>query len=176
MPVYNESVGDVLYFTQPQIDVWTQSVTPFYGSLVGADNYFKTRLRTSMWDYAETGDRLKSLHMATRAIEILHFKGQKEDCNQILFFPRKCLDKGKVPGDIENACYEIALSLLNGVDPDIEARNLSVTGQGYAGARTTYDRSFIQDHLRAGIASAQAWSILRPYLADPSALRLSRDS
>ena len=79
-----------------------------------------------------------------------------------------------VPGEIEVACYEIALCLLNGWDPEIEARNLSVTSSGYAGARSSYDRSFLQAHLRAGVPSALAWSILRPYLNDPQALRITR--
>ncbi len=176
MSVINQTVGNTIYFTQPRVDVWTQVVTPFYGTLVGADNYFKTRLRTHNWDNAESDERLKALHMATRYMEALHYKGKKESDDQILFFPRHCLDGGRVPGDIEEACYECALALLNGVDPEVEARNLSVTGQGYAGARTSYDRDFTQEHVRANIPSSHAWSLIKPYLADPKALKVVRDT
>lgn len=231
--IINESVGNTLalsqdepvaltlgvpltqgFYPQQTVEVWTQSIVPYYGTLVGADNYFKTRLNTETWDFADKADREASLHMATRVIEALHFKGVKANPDQILFFPRsvdvpgfvltptrctvdrtitdfsECNNLGfppicpdatptgtaVVPGNIEVACYEIALCFLNGFDPEIESRNLSVNSQGYAGARTSYDRSFIQDHLRAGIPSAYAWSILRPYLADPQALRLVRGS
>lgn len=203
------------FYPQQEALIYTQNVGPFYGSLVGADNYFKTRLNTQSWDYAEKDERLAALHMATRHMEVLNFRGQRANPNQLLFFPRTIDVPGfkntaisgsnfdgtisdfsvfnnlgtppvipdpvptgtpVVPGEIENACYEIALCFLNGFDPEIEARNLSVTGQGYAGARTTYARDFLQDHLRAGIPSALAWSILRPYLVDPQALRITRGS
>ncbi len=211
MAIINQTVGNVLYLSNCA-SVYTQTVAPYYGSLTGADNYFNTRLHTQNWDWSEKKEREAALHMATRAIEVLAFKGHKADPNQILFFPRT-IDVGPqpvvvctnlptktdfscgglagyppllpeptlvgtphVPGEIEIACYEIALCLLNDIDPDVEARNLSVTGQGYAGTRTTYDRDFIQEHIRAGIPSAYAWSILRPYLSDPQVLRLVRAS
>ena len=199
---------------------YTQSVEPYYGTLVGADNYFKTRLHTQQWDFAEKDERVAALHMATRQIETLNFRGQRANPKQILFFPRtidvpgftnKCQCCGYifvekdyvvnytrsfwgvlgyppicpdhkpngtpiVPGEIEVACYEIALCFLNGFDLETETRNLSVTSQGYAGARTSYARDFIQDHLRAGIPSALAWSILRPYLNDPQRIKLTRSS
>lgn len=218
------------------VEVWTQTLLPYYGSLIGAESYFNTRLHTNKWRWANRQERQASLYMATRAIDVLHFKGHKADPEQPLFFPRTidvqphsyshpsverhkcgwglgcdcdwcgclpnairvsfsnlttgcnpfgfppiCIDPPphgipRVPGDIEVATYEIALAFLNGVNMDTEARNLSVTSQGYSGARTSYDRSFTQDHIRAGIPSAYAWSILRPYLADPQAVHLVRRS
>ncbi len=167
------SVDSPFYINQI-VDVWTAPNTPYYGTLVGANNYFKTKLHTESWEDSDKETREKSLHEATRIIESLAFKGSKENSEQILFFPRATVDNGSIPQDIILASYEIALALLNGIDPDTEARNLSATAQGYAGSRTTYDRSFIQEHIRAGVPSAFAWSILRPYLCDPQAVRLSR--
>lgn len=149
-------------------------INEYYGTLNGANTYFHSKLHTESWMNAPIEDREKALFDATRRIEVLAFKGSKATSEQVLFFPRLTLDSGVVPDDIIMATYEIALALLNGIDPDVEARNLSVSAQGYAGARTTYDRSYTQDHLRAGIPSAYAWSILRPYLADPQNLRVSR--
>lgn len=206
------------YAPRQDVVVWIQSTEPYYGTLTGAENYFQTRLNAQAWEFADGRERRASLHMATRAIEVLAFKGHPAVEGQPLFFPRTidtdpafhekncncgCLSKVsysnlttgcnpfgfppicpetrptgtvRVPGAIEVACYEIALCFLNGVDMDIEARNLSVASQGYAGARVAYDRSSIQEHLRAGIPSAYAWSILRPYLADPQVIRMVRSS
>ncbi len=216
-PAVNLGVGPSQgYYLQQCVEVYTQTTGPYYGSLVNAENYFKTRLNTQQWDFAERDERVAALSMATRVMETLHYKGHKAVQAQPLFFPRTidgtvipctcsccpditgsitdftagcnlygfppiCPDPTPtgtpvIPGEIEVAAYEIALCFLNGFDPEIEARNLSVTSQGYAGARSSYDRTFIQDHLRAGVPSALAWSILRPYLADPQALRLTRGS
>lgn len=203
-------------------EVYTQIKGPYYGSIEEANSYFSTRLHTQAWTHATPEEQLAALYMATRAIEMLNFKGHKANKNQILFFPRTvdtippfhsrgcfcysccplnwvttysnlttgCNPFGfppvcpeprpdpslphVVPGDIEVAAYECALAFLNGIDMDVETRNFGVESQGYAGARTTYNRTYIQEHLRAGIPSATAWSILRPYLADPQALKLVR--
>jgi len=77
-------------------------------------------------------------------------------------FPRG--EDEDVPEDIKTACYEIALARLDGVDPDQELENLGVVSEGFASVRTTYDRDWSLDHIRAGIASATAWRYLKPFI------------
>jgi hypothetical protein len=163
-------IGQMFYPVQQAV-CFIEPVVPYYGTLTGATTYFKTRLRSESWENADSEDRLKALYEATRRIEVLSFKGIKQGT---LFFPRTI--DSRVPADIEIAAYEIALALLDGIDPEIEARNLSVAQTGYAGVVTKYDRDFTQAHIRAGIPSALAWDYLRPYLCDPESLILRRGS
>lgn len=153
-----------------------------YGSVSEADTYFATRLYSDAWEDASTEDKTKALATATRHIDRLNFAGYKHtvwavlDANacadeddiaaaevaQALQFPRG--SDTEVPEDIEIACYEIAIALLDGVDPEMEAESLGVISQGFASVRTTYDRSWAQNHIQAGIASAAAWRYLKPFL------------
>ena len=56
------------------------------------------------------------------------------------------------------ACYEIAHSLLDGKDPELELENLGIVSQGFGSVRTTYNRSQIPiEHIINGIPSVQAW-------------------
>lgn len=167
-----------------------------YGTLTAADSYFATRLHTDAWDNATVSDRSKSLYSATRIIDRLNYKGYKSttyavvsaytwpdeptqeelraaEASQELEFPRDA--DTVVPDDIKVACYEIALALLDGVDPDTELENLGVLSQGYSGIRTTFNRDQQPiEHLLHGIPSATAWRILRPFLRDGRAIKLSR--
>lgn len=175
-----------LFFTQCPL-FFTEEMLPIYGSLVGAINYFGTRLRTEPWDNATTDERKKALHEATRLIDRLYFIGKKANPAQPLEFPRISVAVNMadlhlvtanvtIPGDIKIACYEIAMKLLDGYDPDFEADNLAASAQGFDGVRATYDRTTALEHTRSGIPSAVAWSYLRPYLVDTRQVRLSRVS
>ena len=156
-----------------------------YGSLANAVTYFGTRLHTSAWDDASNTDRTKALYMATRYIDRLNYKGQKAavyaliladaeataaeirvaEASQELEFPRDT--DTTIPVDIETACYEIVLALLDGVDPDTELENLGVSTYSYAGVRTAYNRDQQPiEHLIHGIPSALAWRYLKPFLRD----------
>ena len=133
------------------------------------------RLDTDPWDDAVTSDgsevgdpgtlTYKSLAMATKIIDQLNYKGSKTDDDQSNQFPRD--DDATVPEDINYACFEIALALLDGVDPQIEAENLNMISQGYANVRSTYDRDAPMPHIAAGVPSVTAWRYLTPYLRDP---------
>jgi hypothetical protein len=167
----------------------------FYGTLVNANNYFGTRLHTSAWDDASTSDRQKALYMATRYIDRLNYKGDKAsvytllaanaeatdteirvaDASQELEFPRDT--DTTIPNDIETACYEITLALLDGVDPDAELENLGISTHSYAGVRTAYNRDQQPiEHLIHGIPSALAWRYLKPFLRDGREYRITRVS
>ncbi len=82
-----------------------------------------------------------------------------------------------VPDDIVRACYEIAYSLLDGKDPEIELENLGVESHGYSSVRTSYSRTHVPvEHIVNLVPSAIAWRILRPFLRDDQAVKLSRVS
>jgi len=167
-----------------------------YGSLVKANAYFLTRLHTDAWDNESTVNQTKAMYTATRIIDRLNYKGYKNsvylvleaaeeyddvtqaerraaEITQALEFPR---DADTVtPEDIETACFEIALALLDGVDPDIELENLGTTGQNYGGVKTTYNRDQQPiEHLLHGVPSAMAWRILKPFLRDGRAVTTVR--
>jgi hypothetical protein len=167
-----------------------------YGSVVAAGDYFATRLHSEAWDMSSALDKAKALYTATRSIDRLNFKGSKNpvyalyssvnfpeevadadiraaNLTQELEFPRD--GDANVPVEIEQACYEIAYALLDGVDPELELENLSVTQVHFAGARNSYDRTGAPlEHLSNGIASSLAWRLLKPYLTFSRIVKISR--
>ena len=145
-----------------------------YGTIAGAETYFKTRLNTSAWDNAQNLDKTSALTMAAEVIDRLNFLGEKTDENQELQFPR--YSDTLVPEDIKKAAYEIALALLDGVNPELEFENLNMISQGYGNVRSTYDRSRPAEHLLAGVPSITAWRYLKPYLRDIYTVDLLRAS
>jgi len=144
----------------------------YYGSLVGADNYFSQSLNNDAWDDSTVNRRERALSTATKAIDKLNFEGVKNDQLQNLQFPRN--DDLTIPLDIEYACYELAVALLDGVNVEQEAQTIGVISESYSGVRTTYDGSYVNEHIRAGIPSIVAWEYLKPYLRDPRLMRISR--
>lgn len=97
------------------------------------------------------------------------------EASQPLEFPRGA--DTTVPEAIRKACYEIAHSLLDGKDPEIELENLGISSQGYSSVRTTFARDQVPiEHLINGVPNAMAWRLLRPFLRDGDAIKLSRVS
>ena len=135
-----------------------------YCTIAYATTYFTTRLNTNPWDEASTSDRTAALTMATEAIDRLNFLGSKASDSQELQFPRG--DDTTVPTDIQKACAEIALALLDGVDPELEMEGLTVVSQGYSNVRSTFDRTRVPEHIVAGIPSITAWRYIKPFLRD----------
>jgi hypothetical protein len=167
----------------------------YYGTLSEANDYFDNRLHESAWYDAAVADRPKALIAATRIINALNFKGDKStvaalldsnpnatdeeiraaDADQPLEFPRGT--DTEVPEAIRVASYEIAHSLLDGKDPELELENLGIISQGYESVRTTYNRSQVPiEHLINGIPNAAAWRYIRPFLRDEDAFKLARVS
>lgn len=143
-----------------------------YGTTVDGDAYFTEKLYIQPWDEATEDQRNRALSEATRLINQLRFSGSKTVETQAFEFPRD--DDTVVPEKIEWATYEIALALLDGVDPNLEHENLAVSSDGYSSVRSTYNRTTAPEHFVAGIPSRQAWLYLRPFLADVRGLRLRR--
>jgi hypothetical protein len=162
-----------------------------YGGIADAAQYFLTRLNTEAWDNADDTTRQKALIQATRLIDRLNFEGDKTDPKQTLQFPRSItnmeIDPSTglptqpvttadtvVPLDIQYACYEIAIQLLDGVDPDWEVASLAQSANKISSLSTSYNRGFVEEHIRAGIPSYIAWTYLKPYMRDTKELLLSR--
>ncbi|MDB4726348.1 hypothetical protein OAF54_02835 [bacterium] len=139
-----------------------------------AQYYFDGRLGTSCWDDSSPEDQTKALTHATRIIDRLNFVGCKSDAAQELQFPRN--GDTDIPQDIKNATSEVALALLDGVNPEMEFENIHMTSQGYGGARSSFDRSVKPPHVLAGIPSFTAWTFLKPYLRDTLTVDLFRTS
>jgi hypothetical protein len=166
--------------------------TEFYGTLQEANDYFGMRLHETAWTGADVADRPKALWAATQIIDTLNYKGKKAavfalpstatdeeirmaEASQPLEFPRG--SDTEVPEAIRRACYEIAHSLLDGKDPELELENLGVISQGYSSVRTTYSRSQVPiEHLINGVPNAMAWRLIRPFLRDGEALKITRIS
>ena len=167
----------------------------YYGTVSEANTYFESRLHEYAWGDADIADRPRALFAATQIVDSLNFKGVKHavyelqlantsatdeeireaEASQPLEFPRGA--DTVVPEAIRKAAYEIAHSLLEGKDPEMELENLGITSQGYASVRTTYNRAQVPiEHLVNGIPNALAWRWLRPFLRDEDAIRLSRVS
>jgi len=147
-----------------------------YADTVYADTYFSERLRTSIWDDTteSSGDREKALKEATRLIDKLNYICEKYSDTQDLEFSRNA--SSVVPDAIKIACCEIAIALLDDIDPDMEIQNLTLKSQGVSSVRSTYERSFVLESFRNGIPSTIAWGYLKPYLRDSNTLDLSRVS
>jgi len=145
-----------------------------YATITEGDTYFSEVLNADAWDDATSANKTKGLAQATKMIDRLNFKGEKTDDDQDNQFPRDA--DTEVPQDIKDACCEIALALLDGVDPELEFENLRMVSQGYANVRSTYNSEIPAEHINAGIPSVTAWRYLKPYLRDMQAVDLSRVS
>lgn len=167
----------------------------YYGTLDEADEYFENRLHEYAWFKASPANRPKALIAATRILDTLNYKGYKhtvqvlldaneaasdeemreQEAAQPLEFPRGA--DTEVPEAIRVACYEIAHSLLDGKDPEMELENLGIISQGMESVRTTYNRSQVPiEHIVNGVPNALAWRLIRPFLRDEEAIKLARVS
>lgn len=188
-PIYITNVGDVILSRYksagttetegtPIIEVVGTPAEPGFNSMINesymtveeANNFFNNRLRTATWTDSSYEDRRKSLIQATARIDRLNFAGSLTNVNQVLQFPRGT--DTVIPNDIKVACALIAIRLLDEIEIDKEIENTMLQAGGYHQARTQYDRSFIQEHVLAGIPSAEAWQFLKPYLASSREITL----
>lgn len=168
--VYN---GETYWVTGELVGPTTPVGDDAYATYSEGDTYFDAQLNADSWTDATTANKNKALKMATSMIDRLNFRGELASESQDLQFPRK--DDDDVPQDIKNACFEIAIVLLDGKDPEMEYDNLRMLSQTYANIKSTYIPS-PPEHIVAGIPSAKAWRFLKPYLRDPKCIDLYRVS
>lgn len=167
------SVESFLGLSQ-SVNVANRNTLPIYGTLQGADNYHASMLEGQRWGCTDQTRRFQALVSATKRIDRLNFIGVKADDSQSLQFPRGT--DTLVPGDIEQACYDLALALLKGVEPDTEHVNSLTTVQAYGGLRSEFDRSSVLEYIANGIPCLTAWQKLFPYLQARSEIELRRIS
>jgi len=163
--------------------------------LAEASSYFAQRLHETAWTDATDADREKAMIAARGIIDTLNYKGVKHsvytlcgssgpsgvspedlraaEASQPLEFPRG--DDTVVPEAIRIAEYEIAYALLDGKDPELELENLAISAMGYGAVKTSYERGQLPiEHIVNMVPSSIAWRLLKPFLRDSDALKLSR--
>jgi hypothetical protein len=145
-----------------------------YGTIAAGDTYFASRLGNAAdaWTAATDPNKTKAIAHGTSIIDQLNFKGEMADDDQDNQFPRG--DDSEVPTAIEEATYDIAGSLLDGADPEVEGENLRLKAQGYGNIRSTYDTDIPAMHHVAGVPSRTAWLKILPFLRDVSHIHVSR--
>lgn len=143
-----------------------------YGTIAQAEAYLVNKLNTTAWDNAGPGRQNKALGEATNIINRLNFQGTKTVVAQDNEFPRD--DDTDVPSDITNGCIELALALLDGVNPDLEFENLVLEEETFGNAKMVHNREVMPEHIIAGIPSITAWRYIRPYLRDTMSVRMDR--
>lgn len=160
-------VSCIVFITKFNID--------YYGAAYYADDYFALRLNSDVWDDATLENKIKALMTATKTIDRLNFTGAKSVSDQKLEFPRIVDDESiGTPTNVLYATYELAYEYLNGADQESENKNVNIIRNQFDKVSTTYDRSFVQEHLRNGIPSIVAWNYLIPYLRDVRRVDLHR--
>lgn len=166
--------NELYYFDITQLSEIGDSGGNIYGTVLDATNYFTNRLNSTAWTNASNSERVAALIEAARLIDNLNFKGDKTVSGQYLEFPRG--GDTVVPRNIMYASYELAIKLLDGFDPDNEMESLRSESQQYDGVRESYQRGVFPEWTMAGIISARAWRLLKPYLRDPKILTMTRES
>lgn len=141
-----------------------------YLTISDAQTYFDTAFHTESWDRADTALRNKALARATIIIDRLPYLGHKLTSDQENEFPRHY--QTAVPKAILDACCEIALALLNGIDIEKEVNSFRETAHNQASVRTTYDSNVLPEHILAGVPCITAYRLLRPFMVDPHEIRL----
>lgn len=163
--------------------------------LAEATEYFSHRLHETAWSDATDTDREKALIAARGIIDALNYKGNKAsvhalllatpsasqeqiqaaEASQPLEFPRGA--DTSVPAEVRIAGYEIGYALLDGKDPEVELESLAISAMSYGAVKTSYERSQLPiEHVINMVPSSVAWRLLKPFLRDADALKLSRTS
>jgi hypothetical protein len=151
-----------------------------YGTIEDGDTYFETRLNSASWTDANDTDKLSALVMATQHIEQLNFIWAKSEADQALQFPRSMTAYDdtvtvlETPDEIDIACYEEALAILDGRDLEKEVDSLMLRHTSLGKISYDLDVSFVPVHLMNGILSSLAWQYLKPFLRDPRSVTTSR--
>ncbi len=143
-----------------------------YVDISYGNDYFARRLFTSSWDNACDTDRQKAIYQATEIIDQLNYVGDKTDADQDLQFPRG--GDTEYPDAIKRACCLIAMALLDGADPEMEASSMYMTSNRFDSVRTTYDPSTVAGYTASGVPSFEAWKLIFPFLTDFAAINLRR--
>lgn len=141
-----------------------------YATLTDADTYVQYHLRKRLWTALTADEQFTYLNTATRMIDRLSYIGEKADPAQALAFPRA--GQTAVPSNIVEATIELAISLADGVDAELELVNIPRIANTYGTLKVVQTPTYAPKHISAGIPCMEAWVRLVPYLADVNALQL----
>lgn len=130
-----------------------------YATLDEADTYLEGVLNTEAWDLSTDVLRTKALKQATRIIKSLSVPVYEDP---------------DIPQDYKSATVEIALKLLEGVDPEIELRNMSIASFSFDKLSQSNKNGETPLHIIAGVPSITAFNILRCYMPDVTTVHLRR--
>ena len=135
-----------------------------HATLAEANVYFSTRLHTEAWDaLTDAVIKQKALDHGTSIIDNLPFDTTVYDISDTTTLQR-----------VKDANCEIAIALLDGIDPDLAIANLTVTNNSIAGVRTSHDIRFPAEHILYGVPSIAAWRILRCYIKDGRSVTITK--
>ncbi len=148
-------------------------MTTSYVTVEEATAILDERLNIEAWTDSIYADKVRATKQATQIINKFNYISSKYEASQVNEFPR--LDN-LIPDEIKLACCLIALSLLDGVNPDLEQENISVTNRSMSTSKTTYDRGFALEHQAHGVPSAEAWSLMKQFMKDQKSVRVTRVS
>ena len=143
-----------------------------YNDIAGSQTYIDQYIiETDPWDEASEIKKNKALNMATVIINQLNFKGAKTEKTQDNQFPRDDLE---IPDDIKYACTDIALSILDGVDMELEYQSTFDLVQSVSNIKHAQDTTQVPAHIQSGVPSLNAWNKLIPYLRSPYDISIKR--
>tara|TARA_R110000751_G_scaffold123393_3_gene224223 strand:+ start:166 stop:609 length:444 start_codon:yes stop_codon:yes gene_type:complete len=138
-------------------------MTPFM-TQPDADIYFADVLKGKDWATYVDADKVLALNQATLAINALNFLGKKTVAAQENQFPRGT--DTLVPVDIQRASADLALRLLDEVDPETEFEALFMSSSEFDKVKASYKNESKPLHVLMGIPSLDAWIKISPYLRD----------
>ena len=152
------------------------AITPYADETYGTA-YFAERLGAEKWDNANSATRTKALKEATRIIDLVPLVGTKYDEAQAREFPRNVDDGGEVPTEVQDACCEVALALLQGKTFDKLSTSMGVASEGSGDASVSYtgergDMALVDESF--GLPSHTAASLIAPWIADTREIDLTR--
>ena len=131
-----------------------------YLTLDEADIYLESVMNTEPWDLSTDILRTKAIKAAQKIIESLSLTGTIVD--------------GEPVAAIKDATVEIALRLLDGIDPETEAYNHTIKELEFDRLKQTNKSGATPLHVIAGVPSITAFNILRRFMPDITTVRLSR--
>lgn len=138
-----------------------------------AGHFFNNRLNVDIWTDASEDDKVRSLNMATVAIDKLNFAGAVTVEGQQLQFPRDG-DTG-YPQAIKDATCLCAIKFLDDWDADDLREESRISFQAYGSVKQSYKDGSLP-YLMAGIPSSEAWDFLLPFLRQTGIIRIDRVS
>lgn len=138
-----------------------------YITVTDAQTFLDGELDTEPWDLSDDITRAKALEMASRLIDSLPLHPA------YVFIDRT---SSSVPQDFKDACVLIAVRLLENSSINERVEGLKLLSYQYDKIKATLNPDSPAEHILAGIPDIRAFRLLKPYLIQLSAIRLSRTS